>query len=212
MGEYVSIQIGGYDFLSSKNAFGGLLLPFTMDDLRVRTEVEDGFEREVRRFSTTVRRAAKVLDCAGFTVKRARELFEQDREGKLALAEDLDDDRALRELSEQYDFDRWASAAKKYALLLSQDRYDWETNEYPSLEKERGRAENAVEKIVLDSLPFGEGFFGLDYGTVDDWSAFRVLLDAFSPDTELELDTRTSTRAAGAGKCRKRRTSTSPRP
>lgn len=42
MGEVVSISIGSYDFLSYKNTFGDLLLPFSMHDLHLDPATEDG--------------------------------------------------------------------------------------------------------------------------------------------------------------------------
>ena len=42
MGEIVNIRIGSYDFLSYKNTFGDLLLPFSMHDLHLDPVTEDG--------------------------------------------------------------------------------------------------------------------------------------------------------------------------
>lgn len=83
MGEYVSIKIGAYDYLSCKNSFGDLLLFFTEDDLIIDVEMLDGEEYKTYCFSTTVEKAKKCLDCLGHTLSRARADFECDKADKI---------------------------------------------------------------------------------------------------------------------------------
>ena len=83
MGEYVSLKIGAYDYLSCKNSFGDLLLFFTEDDLIIDVEMLDGEEYKTYCFSTTVEKAKKCLDCLGHTLSRARAGFECDKADKL---------------------------------------------------------------------------------------------------------------------------------
>ena len=72
MGEIVSIRIGSYDFLSYKNTFGDLLLPFSMRDLHLDSVTEDGETYTRRYFLTTVVKIKKCLDALGYTIDAAK--------------------------------------------------------------------------------------------------------------------------------------------
>lgn len=63
MGEYVSLSIGGYDYLTCKNSFGDLLLFFTEADRKVDVYREDGEEFERYCFYTSVDRAKNAWTC-----------------------------------------------------------------------------------------------------------------------------------------------------
>ncbi len=92
------------------------------------------------------------------------------------------------ELRKHFTFENWLTAARKFAWLLSNDKYDEEAYNYPLIEKERTQNQTISERIVLESLPFGEDFFGLNYSNIDVWSIFRAILDAFDPETQIKLD------------------------
>lgn len=188
MGEYISLEIGGYSYLTRKNSFGDLLLFFTEKDLKIDSEMLDGEEYKTFCFSTTVEKAIKCLDCLGHSMSKAKEDFERDKSDKIEFAQYVDDRAYEMELNEQYNFENWVSAAQKYALLLSSDRYDWKANSYTLLEKARHQAQTISEKIVLESLPFGESFFGLDCSNVNAWNIFRAILEIFEPRTLIKLD------------------------
>ena len=76
MGTYVSISIGEFDFLTSKNSFGELLLPFSSRDLRIEDAFDEDGEQYTRRyFSSTVSRLKLILDSYGFTIEVAKQNF-----------------------------------------------------------------------------------------------------------------------------------------
>ena len=76
MGTYVSISIGEFDFLTSKNSFGELLLPFSSRDLRIEDAFDEDGEQYTRRyFSSTVSRLKLILDSDGFTIEVAKQNF-----------------------------------------------------------------------------------------------------------------------------------------
>lgn len=63
MGTYVSISIGEFDFLTSKNSFGELLLPFSSRDLRIEDAFDEDGEQYTRRyFSSTVSRLKLIVN------------------------------------------------------------------------------------------------------------------------------------------------------
>lgn len=188
MGEYVSLGIGGYDYLTCKNSFGGLLLFFTEADRKVCIELEDGEEFTKYCFCAPVERAKRCLDMLGNTLKAAKENFELDKASKIDFAKYIHDDDYEAELVKQYTFESWVDAVHKYALLLSNDKYDYEKNCYPRFEKNCSENQTIAEKIVRKSLPFGDDFFGLDYDNINPWNIFRVILEAFEPETTIELD------------------------
>lgn len=188
MGEYVSLKIGAYDYLSCKNSFGDLLLFFTEDDLIIDVEMLDGEEYKTYCFSTTVEKAKKCLDCLGHTLSRARAGFECDKADKIEFAQYENETSYEIESRKHFTFENWLTAARKFAWLLSNDKYDEEAYNYPLIEKERTQNQTISERIVLESLPFGEDFFGLNYSNIDVWSIFRAILDAFDPETQIKLD------------------------
>lgn len=188
MGEYVSLSIGGYNYLTCKNSFGDLLLFFTEADRKVVVDWEDGEEFKRYCFYTSVDRAKRCLDMLGNTLKAAKEDFELDRASKIDFSKYIHDDDYEMELIEQYTFENWVEAVHKYALLLSNDEYDYEKKCYPHFEKVCSETQTIAEKIILKSLPFGDDFFGLEYDNINPWNIFRVILEAFEPETTIKLD------------------------
>ncbi len=182
MGEYVSLRIGGYDYLTCKNSFGDLLLFFTKADRKVSVEFDDGEELTRYCFYASVGRARRCLDALGNTLKAAKEDFERDKAAKIDFGD------YEMELTEDYTFESWSDAVHKYALLLSNDEYDYGKNCYPNFEIIRREAQTVAEKIVLKSFPFGDNYFGLDYANINPWNIFRVIIEAFEPETIIKLD------------------------
>lgn len=75
--------------------------------------------------------------------------------------------------------------------MLSKDHFSYKKCQYENLERQRKRKRLSVaESIVLDSLPFEENehFFGIYFEYTSCWEIFRVLLDAFEPNTQIVLD------------------------
>ena len=198
MGQIVSISIKNYDFLSYKNTFGDLLMIYSEDDLYVSKYIEDGEEYTRYCFKTTVERAKRCLDCIGCTVDHAKADFEINKEAMIDFAEYMGDEYcfypndsiSIETLREEFTFEAWAEAAKRYARLASEDRYDSGIQNYEKIEEESKKTTlSCAEKIVLNAFPFCEDkFFGLSYGEINPWNIFRVLLDGFDPDEEVILD------------------------
>lgn len=188
MGEYVSLKIGGYNYLTCKNSFGDLLLFFTEADRKVIVEFDDDEKQTRYCFYASVERAKRCLDALGHTLKAAEADFELDKASKIDSAEYIQGYDYKAELIEHYTFESWLEAVHKYALLLSNDEYNHEKNYYPNFKKKCAEAQTVAEKIVLESLPFGDGYFGLDYDNINPWNIFRVILDTFESETMIELD------------------------
>ncbi len=106
------------------------------------------------------------------------------------IENDSGDEKEYDEFKEHFTFDSWATAVKKFALILADDIFDSDTCDYKELEEERKKPLNLTEKRVIDTLPFSwdSRFYGLDVEETGLWSVFRVILDAFSPDETIELD------------------------
>lgn len=203
MGEIVSISIGSYDFLSYKNTFGDLLLPFSMHDLHLDPVTEDGETYTRRYFLTTVFKMKKCLDALGYTIDAAKSIFEQEKKERIEYASD-DTDKYMEpkfsseQLEKEFTFEAWSLAAKHFAYILSKDTFDVKNCQhgYKELDRQYKLPHSIAEQIVLDSLPFNEDetFFGIDcfdnpyQWFHSPWGIFRVLLDAFSDEQEVVLD------------------------
>lgn len=203
MGEIVSISIGSYDFLSYKNTFGDLLLPFSMHDLHLDPVTEDGKTYTKRYFLTTVVKIKKCLDALGYTIDAAKSIFEQEKKERIEYASDDTDEYmkpgfSSEQLEKEFTFEAWSLAAKHFAYILSKDTFDIKSCQhgYKELDRQYNQPHSIAEQIVLDSLPFNEDetFFGIDCfrnphkWMHSPWAIFRVLLDAFSDDQEVLLD------------------------
>ncbi|EMS72779.1 HEPN/Toprim-associated domain-containing protein [Ruminiclostridium cellobioparum] len=195
MGEIVSISIGSYSFLSYKNTFGDLLTIFCPEDRCVKESTDDDGEPYTNySYITTVERAKKCLDCLGFTVEAARNSFEKSKQEEIEYLDEYFDEKYhsydSKTIRRKFTFDKWCSAAKRYALILSKDRFTKKC-QYTNLERQRKRKRLSVaDRIVLDSLPFehNEHFFGIYFEYTSRWEIFRVLLDAFEPKTQIVLE------------------------
>lgn len=187
MGTYVSISIGAFDFLTSKNSFGGLHFPFSPKDLKIEEAFDEDGEQCTRRyFSTTVANLKKILDARGFTVDDAKRDFSKLKAEKLELIQEcLENDDNIFGLSYEdiytnFTFENWHKTALFYARELADGHH--------GLDQFRNGNLSITEKILLDSLPYGEGFWGFTDIEFNVWSVFRALLDAFPPEKNVLLD------------------------
>lgn len=187
MGTYVSLSIGSFGFLTSKNSFGGLLLPFSSRDLKIETAVDEDGEQYTRRyFSSTVSKLKLILDSCGFTIEAAKQDFNTLKSEKLDFIQYcLEEDgntfgMSYEDVSANFTFENWYQAALLYAKALSdgQRELDQLSSETPSI----------TEKIILDSLPYGEGFWGFTDVEFNIWNIFRAILDAFPSEQAVILD------------------------
>ena len=195
MGEYVGLTIGNHDFLSWKNSFGGLLLIFSEEDLKIENCMCDDEPYQRRYFSTTIFKAKKCLDCLGYTLLEARKDFEKSKEEELEFIDyrietDAEYESEYQKIKEEFTFEKWEKAVKKYARILYNDSYDSTINDYKKIYKERKKKLSVAEQIVIDTLPFPDSdkFFGLYGDEICVWNIFRVILEAFSDEEIIELD------------------------
>ena len=192
MGEFVGISIGEYDFISRKNSFGDLLALFSPAELKIEECIaEDGEPYTRRYFTKNVRQAKRCLDVMGHTLSRAKRLFDYERERTIEHMLDNGEEERLNVIRQEFTFDKWKNAVKKYAIIMAKDKY--ENGHFRLLEKEI--PSNEAEQRVHDSLPFNNDnmFFGIelfysDQFIGDYWDVFRVILGAFNEEELLTLD------------------------
>ena len=196
MGTYVSIRIGNFDFLSCKNSFGDLLFPFSQRNLNIKESVdEDGEIYTKRYFTLRIDYLKKILDSFGYSIEQSKVEFEKLKKDKLEFIqyclEDGDGNTyglSYEDVSKNFTYGHWRKAVLRYARILANDQYCSICNDYKKFNKERSKVKNIAEKFVIESLPFGEGYWGFVDVDFEAWTIFRVILDAFSDDEELPLD------------------------
>lgn len=190
MGTIVSINIGNFGFLSSKNSFGDLLICFSKNELHIE-EIFDGEQTHTKRYySSTVGNIKKRLDVLGITLTAAKDVFEKQKAEYLNFLREYHEDEA-EPYANEFTFENWSVAVKKYAVLLAEDIFSNDECNYINLEKEQSKLHSLAEKIVLDTLlfPMTESFWGMDQGTYySEWEVFRVLLEAFDEKRTVYLD------------------------
>lgn len=195
MGEIVGIRIKNFEYISCKNTFGDLLLLFSEDDLKVEDVLDDDGEYYKKYcFYTTVSKAKMCLDCLGYTLKEIKTIFERNKASKLEnirYCQEMGFDDipySYEDIENNFIFEQWLKAVKKYASILSNDFYDYSSGNYMKLEDERTKKLSITERIVLDSLPWSEKFFGFNKDDTSIWNVFRVILEAFDPNENVFLD------------------------
>ena len=196
MGTYVSIKIGNFDFLTYKNSFGGLLFPFSQRNLTIKESIDEDGEIYTRRYFTLrIDYLKKILDSYGYSIKQSKIEFEKLKNEKLEFIqyclEDGDGNTyglSYEDVSKNFTYGNWRKAVLKYARILAKDQYCSMCNDYKKLNKKRSKVNNIAEKFVIDSLPFGEGYWGFEDVDFEEWTIFRVILDAFPDNEEVTLD------------------------
>lgn len=198
------ISIGLYDFIVYYESFGDLLEIFSPDDRRIREQIKYGRSCTQYAYVTTVERAKKCLDCMGYTIEAANEVFEISKQQIIDHFESYfieeSDDLNREMLKREYSFHQWRKAAERYALKLAQE-YSMSDD---SLSEEYRRKDLSVaEKIVLKLLDLTNPnfYFGIYHGSSSRWTIFRVLIDAFESNQEIILDY-TKLYRGGYGWCR----------
>lgn len=190
MGSMATLSIGSYDFVSYKNTFGDLLTLFYEGDRKTLSEEIDEKIHTKYFFSTTVSHAKKCLDLLGYTLNKAREVFESNKLEKIEFLRKYDMggsyEFSIDDMEMEFTFDNWCCAAWHYARVLSKDEFSSECI-YTELERQRLKQHTVSERIVLDSLPFDKNgtFFGIQN---ESWEIFRIILEAFDEDQEICLD------------------------
>lgn len=132
------------------------------------------------------------MDVSGFTLIAAKDIFEKQKAEYLeCLHEYHENDEEVALYENDFSYENWSVAAKKYAALLADDTFSEENLDYVNLEKERLKTHSISEEIVLNSLPYPltEDFFGIRQDTYNSkWKVFRVLLEAFDEKRNVYLD------------------------
>lgn len=192
MGTVITIEIGNYGFISEKNTFGDLLLPFSPTSLYIEEAIDESGRAITKRyFSLSISQMKDILDYTGHTLSAAQNNFEHAKENIVYISREIEDieidhQPIADEVEQFYSFDEWRVAVNKYALILANDIFDHGTCKYLALEEERKKPLTISEKMVMDTLPFG--YFGLDYEDIDRWNLFRVIIEAFPDDEVVTLD------------------------
>lgn len=195
MGEYVGIKIRNHYFFDYKNAFYDLLTIFCKEDLHISEEIDEEGEPYKRyRFVTNVQRARLILDALGYTVESAARLFDDNRAEEIEYAVECESEQwhipnswTSAELEEHFTFEEWVKSVHKFAIILSEDSFDLKSGKYKKLEMAKKKKLSVADKLVLETLPDCDGFFGMRE-KVDVWTVFRIILDAFDDNEEIILD------------------------
>lgn len=185
MGGYCYLSIGNLNFLTSKNSFGDLLMPFSPADLSFETIEDDAGEKYTRRyFSLPVAKMIQILDSQGYTLAAATKDFSREKTDELEYAQYCVENGSVpsptySEISHKFTFKSWCSAVKTYTVRFSKSKVFLQD----ALEKENKKQLSLTRKKVIESMACHTGFWGISYENVNVWNVLRVVLDAF-PDTQ----------------------------
>lgn len=191
MGEYVSISIDNLDVLTYKNRIGDLLLVFNDAELHIESFLEDGEERIRRYYSATVEDVRRRLDVLGYTLKRAKEVFEEQK--KEACDWYCDEEEYLSRYILEYSYEEWEKAIKNIAK--EEARLRTKSFFYPDVEIEESRP--FAEKEIIKSMSDGyDSFWGIyvdcyieqDKHNEIGWLVLRVITEAFSKNKNVIVD------------------------
>lgn len=185
MGGYCYLSIGNLNFLTSKNSFDDLLMPFSPRDLHFEIIKDDDGEPYNKRFLTlSVLKMKQILDSQGYTLAAAAENFFSEKTDELEYAQYCTENgseppHTYNEIRRKFTFKSWCSAVKSYAVHFSKSKSFIQD----VLEKEQKKKLSFTRQIVIDSMAYHTGFWGISYENVNVWNVLRVVLDAF-PDTQ----------------------------
>ena len=191
MGEYVSISIDNLDVLTYKNRIGDLLLVFSDADLHIEPYEDDGEESVKRYYSASVDRVRRSLDVIGYTLKRAEEVFDEQK--KEACDWYSDEEDYLVQYNTEFTYEEWEKAIKNIAR--EEARLKSKTFFVPGGEIDHSRS--FAEKEIIKSLSDAEETF---WGIYVDWYlepqrhneigwlALRVILEAFNKNKKVIVD------------------------
>lgn len=191
MGEYVSISIDNLDVLTYKNRIGDLLLVFNNSDLHTESYEVDGEENIRRYYSSSVERVLRSLDVLGYTLKRARIVFEEQKREACDWYSDEED--YLSQYKTEFTYEEWEKAIKKIAR--EEARLKTKSFYVPGGKIDTSRT--FAEKEIIKSLSGeDESFWGIYVDWYLDqqkhneigWLALRVILEAFSKNKKVIVD------------------------
>ena len=195
MGEYVGIRIKNYDFIMYKNSFYDLLSVFSKEEIKIGVEKDDeGEDYKKYCFVSNVYKIKLVLDSLGYTIENAKCIFEKNKAYEVEYAKEYENEDwefelewTSKEIETHFTFDEWKKAVHKFAILLSEDTFDMTIGNYKALAATKEEELSVADRVVLKTLPFGDGYFGIRE-EVNVWPIFRVILDAFDDKEEVVLD------------------------
>lgn len=89
-----------------------------------------------------------------------------------------------------YIFEEWVKAVKKYAYEMAFLKTESFTERYEYYKEKKNKTYSMMEQIVINSLPYfnDDTYFGMDIELGSVWDVFRVILDAFDDEQEIILD------------------------
>lgn len=191
MGEYVSLSIDNLDVLTYKNRIGDLLLVFNESDLHTELYKTNGEENVRRYYSASVERVRRSLDVLGYTLKRARVMFEEQKRD--ACDWYSDEEEYLSQYKTEFTYEEWEKAIKKIAR--EEARRKRKSFFVPNVEQGTNRtfAEKEIIKSLFDAE---ESFWGIYVDWYVDqhkhneigWLALRVILEAFGKNKKVMVD------------------------
>ena len=191
MGEYVSISIDNLDVLTYKNRIGDLLLVFSDSDLHTELFELDGEEIVKRYYSASVEKVSRSLDILGYTLKRAKDVFEEQK----IEAYDWysDEEEYLSQYKTKFTYEEWEKAIKKIAREEARLKTRSFFNSTVKTDISRTFAEKEIIKSLSDA---DESFWGIPidwYGEQHKcneigWLVLRVILEAFGKKKKVIVD------------------------
>jgi hypothetical protein len=186
MGSSATISIGKYEFLSCQSYLSPLLLIFNIWDRRIETLVEDDEEYVSYKYITSVKFAKQCLDVSGHHITNARNIFES---SKLNLEHFFENEYydKIDEAIKEYRFENWYSSIKYFAKKMASKGYS-SYDDICSMIKEIDK-NNVSDYVVVKSLQYDSFlYWGLSEENADEWTVFRVILEAFDDDDPIILD------------------------
>jgi hypothetical protein len=185
MGSSAEISIGKYKYLYSQSYLTPLLLIFNSWDKQIESCIEDD-ESPSYKYITTVKQAKQCLDVSGHRITEAKNIFESSK-ADLEWFFDTTYDDKMDEALRKYQFENWYSSVIYFSKKLSSEGYPWIDNDdawFNNIDKD-----DVSNYMIARSLPFDSGFFwGLPRENVNEWTIFRVILEAFNDNENIVLD------------------------
>ncbi|SMP71452.1 HEPN/Toprim-associated domain-containing protein [Anoxynatronum buryatiense] len=187
MGSYASLMLGKYDLLISKNCIADyLLIIFNKNDKVVEKDYdEDGEEYFRYQYKTNVKKAKECLDVLGYTLKKAKAIFEEYK-CELEFRFELDFEDRYEEMYNQFTYETWSKTMVDVASDLIRNGMNYERTREDL--KHISKNENLDRYIILRSLEYDdESYFGMPY-EMDPWFTIRIILESVSNEEETILD------------------------
>lgn len=188
MSEYAALAVGEHDFLFSRNCLGSnLLIVFNRSDKQVKKYIdEDGEERTLYCFKTSVKKAKQCLDVLGYTLSKAKSLFNEYR-GEMESEFEYRFEDNYEELYSKFSYETWSKSIVDVAKDLIEEgtNYDILEESLKIINKEKDYAKYLIIDSIVDFN--SELYFGMPY-EMDPWYTIRIIFESLNDETEVILD------------------------